>query len=91
VSIAREDDWYVDVFDVLEAVILMICASLGSEHLEILFLTEKFVMGCGWQCQGRLPESLKDFWVVEIVIFSEFDPPDFVIIDHYLTCVKCRD
>jgi hypothetical protein len=48
VSITREDDWYVNVFDVLEAVILTICASLGSEHLEILFLTEKFVMGCGW-------------------------------------------
>ena len=48
VSIAREDDWYVDVFDVLEAVVWTIHASFGSEHPEILLLTEVFVVGCGW-------------------------------------------
>jgi hypothetical protein len=57
VSVTHEYNWDVDFLDVLEAVISTICASLASKHLEILFLTEKFVMGGEWQCQGRLPES----------------------------------
>ncbi len=52
VSIAREDDWYVDVFDVLEAVVLTIHASLGFRTSGDLVAHRKICDGL-WMAMPR--------------------------------------
>jgi hypothetical protein len=51
-----EDDQDEDVLGFFKDAVLMVSAFLSSEHLEILLLIEKLMMGGGWQWQGRLPE-----------------------------------
>jgi hypothetical protein len=51
----------------------MVSAFLSLEHLEILLLTEKIMMGGGWQWQGQLPESFAKIWVVQVVILFDLD------------------
>jgi hypothetical protein len=60
--------------------------------LDVFAIADDLIMlGVGWQCQGWLPESSEYIWIMEVVILANFDWSDFVVVNHDLTCVKCRD